>query len=117
MRILLLMPAGLWARKLSREIEIDERGIRETRDGQLVDIRWDEPHELTHEVRVVKNKGLTVSGQARVTVRAAEDLSGARAGAGEGSFAVDRPGGGDASFGRAGGLSGGRAGGCALASP
>jgi hypothetical protein len=63
-----LMPAGLWARKLAREIEIDERGIREGN----VEIRWDEPHELTYEARVARNKGIAVSGQAIVRVRAGE---------------------------------------------
>src|SRR6187551_3136394 len=66
----LIMGAGLAAQKLSRHIEVTDAAIREERGGKLIEIRWDEPHDLVSETRVAKRAGVAMVGNTRLSVRA-----------------------------------------------
>ena len=71
--LVIMMGAGLAARRLSREIEVTEEAVREIgRDGKVTSIRWDEPHQLKVENHKVRSKGVTATGHARVVITAAD---------------------------------------------
>jgi hypothetical protein len=69
----ILMPVGLVARRLQREIEVDETGMRELRRGeQVTAIRWDEPHTLTHRTVTYRKTFVPVGGTIFVTLTAGD---------------------------------------------
>jgi hypothetical protein len=70
--LVILMPAGLLARRLGKEIEVSDDGIREIdRAGRVVAIRWDEPHQLTHKTTTVRRIGVPMMRVTQVTIVAA----------------------------------------------
>jgi hypothetical protein len=71
--LVIMMGAGLAARRLSREIEVTEEEVREIgRDGKVTAIRWDEPHALAIDTQKIKRSVVTATGHARVVITAAD---------------------------------------------
>jgi hypothetical protein len=68
----ILAPAGMLARTLGADIEVDDEGIRRIDSkGRVVSIRWSEPHELEHETVVVQRMGVPMSRVTKMKVTAA----------------------------------------------
>jgi hypothetical protein len=66
----ILMLAGLIARGRQRELEVDERGIREPARG--IEIRWNEPHTLDHQTRTVTRLGVPMTSMHRIAIAAGD---------------------------------------------